>query len=330
MKKRWLGAGAVLIGLAGLSSTYYLMEKDESAQVQTIEKMSEEEQEKFVNQIADMVSNGDTPASIESEIEKKISGLSKDRANEVLYSLLYALKLEQEQLMESYTGIATALTDAYNDGQFKTGTNKFGKVEDESVRSFLEGLDEQFFKIEEKDDALLLTHDLERIESKYGSFFNPSTQALFDIRMKKETSPYANYTYNSYDLKKNLEFILFIEGKRDVWQDTIVHYDIQSIQEAAYADFFGVTHDAYFEEKDGELVLKESVKDEMWALMKEYANSFMGDDILGFMDELETDDWVRKAEQDFALKRIEERFSRASSVQVPFIQVTAPGEGELE
>jgi hypothetical protein len=103
-----------------------------------------------------------------------------------------------------------------------------------------------------------------------------------------------------------------------------------AMQEQSYMDFFGVTHDTYFDDKAGKLIMKESVIEKMYLLQAEYANSFMGEEIIGYMGELEADDFEKKDTQGFLYSRMIERFATESSEQTPIILNQDAGEGDAE
>lgn len=333
MKKRLiLGLSAVALGV-GVPATYFATQQhgDEKIQTKNVKKMSADEQEKFLTKIADMVSNAEKPSDIEKALEGSIAKLSKENANIAFYTFLYSLSIEQEKQMENYRVISEGLINAYNKNEFKASRGEsYEGVKDEAVKGYLNELNRQFLYVEDDGDGIVLLQDVETLEKKYGQFFDEGLKGLLEVRLANQNDPYANATYTAFNMKKNLERILFIEGKRPVWENTMYHDEMLALQEMAYVDFFGITHDAYFDEKDGVFTMKEDVKDEMWALMKEYSNSFLGDDILAYMDELETDDWVRKDEHDAIFKRMEERFTAVSEVQAPFVRVTPPQGGEEE
>lgn len=319
----WTGIFGILVGAP---VTYFVLQgNEELIQTKDVKKMSEKDQEAFMVKISDMVINGEKPSVIEEQLEKQIAGLSKERASEAFYTFLYSLSFEQGSQTEKYQVLSEELISAYNNNQFEAKRNaSFDKVKDESVKGYLTELNRQFLYLEDDGEGLVMLQDLERLEKKYKPFFDEGLTGLMEVKRMTQEKPYASSSYTSFNLKENLEYILRIEGKRTTWQDTIYHDEMMGLQESAYMDFFGVTHDAYFNEKDGALTLKEEVKDEMWALMKEYSNSFMGDEILAFMDELESNDWLKPAEQESLYKRMYERFAVPSAVQAPLVQVSAP------
>lgn len=319
----WLGAFGICVGAP---ITYFALQAGEDViQTKDVKKMSEKEQEAFVVKIADMVVNGEKPSSIEEELAKGIAGLSKERASEAFYTFLYSISMEQGKQTENYQVVSEDLISAYNSNQFEAKRHaSFDKVKDAAVKGYLTELNRQFLYLEDDGEGLVMLQDLEQLEKKYEKFFDEGLKGLVEVKRLNQEKPYASSAYTSFNMKDNLEYILRIEGKRTSWQDTIYHDEMLALQESAYMDFFGITHDAYFDDKDGVLTLKEEVKDEMWALMKEYSNSFMGDEILAYMDSLESNDWVKPEQQESLYNRMYERFATPSAVQAPLVQVSAP------
>lgn len=314
--KAWVGIIALAIGAP---SGYFLLHQEDAIEAKDVKKMSEKEQKAYLDKLSEYVSSGQKPSTVEKDLAMNIAKLSKDNASEAFYIFLYGIAIEQEKQMKNYETVSDNLILSFNKGEFTPGVKaSYDKVEDQAVKGYLNELKRQFLFVEDDGQGLYLTQDVAGLEKKYGSFFNDGLKAVMDIRIKNQTSPYVSASGTKYNLKKNLERILWIQGKKTSWENTIYQEEALAIQETAYADFFGVTQDTYFEQKDGKDVMKESVKEEMWHLAKEYANSFMADDILAYMEELEADGFEKKDDQNVVYGRMNERFGSKADVQTPF------------
>ena len=317
------------IGLAGIGGAgVYLTSLDNPAvKLVDVEKMDESKQQAFLDELLMKVSEGGKPTEVEKMLGEKINGLSKENASEAVYLLLSSMAVEQGKQMVNYRTVGEGILSAYEDEQFESGRNKsMRNIEDKSVQGYLEELNRQHLFIEDDGEGLYLSQDLEYIESAYGNYLTETVKGVVKIRIMNQKDPYANGALTSFDMDKMMERILFIEGEKENWKDTIYEGEMVALQEEAYMDFFGVTHDTYFEEAGGKLKMKDSVVEKMYLLQAEYTNSFMGNEILGYMDELEADGFVKKDTQTFIFEQMSTRFAVDSSEQSPLVLNESGGE----
>lgn len=317
--------------LVGSAVTYLAYKEEPTVEVNQIEKMDEFEQQAFLDTLLEKVSAGDKPSDVEAMLVEKIEGLSKDNASEGVYLLLSAMAVEQGNQMTNYLTVGEGVLSAYDDDQFKTGNKEnYKKVEDKAVQGYLQELKRQHLFIEDDGEGLYLSQDLKEIEKEYEKYLNDSIKSVFEVRLMNQEQPYVNADKTVYDMDKMMEHILVVEGEKENWQGTIYEGEMLAMQEQSYMDFFGVTHDTYFNDKAGKLIMKESVIEKMYLLQAEYANSFMGEEIIGYMGELEADNFEKKDTQGFLYSQMIERFSTDSSEQTPIILNQETGEGDAE
>lgn len=333
MKVKNIGKSLLLTGifLAGLGGTAtYLTSLDEApVEMKKVAQMSEKEQGKFLDELLMKVSEGGKPSDVEALLVQNIEGLNKDNASEGIYLLMTALSVEQGDQMEKYRVLGDSVLQAYSENQFKAGNQEtYKNVEDKSVQGYLDELKRQYLFIEDDGEGLYLSQDLERIEENFKEYLNPALQAIVEVRLLNQEDPYVNANQTAFDMEKMMERILLIEGEKTNWQDTIYQGEMLALQEQAYVDFFGVTHDTYFENVKGKVVMKEDVREQMYLLQAEYSNSFMGKEIIGFMDELEADGFERKDTQHFVYDRVNERFMVESDIQSPIVLDGTGGDAE--
>lgn len=316
-KKTVLIVGLALVGVGG-TATYFVAQDSNPVEVKQMEKMPEVEQQAFLDSLLEKASSSEKPSVIEKMLVEKIDGLSKDNASEGVYLLLSSMAVEQGTQMSNYKTVGEGIISAYNDNQFKSGDNdNYGKVEDEAVQGYLKELKRQHLYIEEDGEGLYLSQNLKEIEKRYGEYLNDSIKGIFRIRVMNQEKPYVEANETVYNMNKMMERILLIEGDKDNWKDTIYEGEMLSLQEQVYMDFFAVTHDTYFEDKNGKLIMKADAKENMYALQREYSNSFMGAEIIGYMDELESDRFEKKETQVFPYVQMMERFAIEPSEQAP-------------
>lgn len=326
MSKKWMIYGLALS--ASIYPGYLLIKGQDFGETREVGVLSEMGQEKLMNEVSELVINDASPKTIDDKISTAIGRVSTDKQTELLFGLLYSMRMEQDRLMETYVQIAEELTVSYNNGEFKSGTQDFSDVKDKVVREYLEGLSESYFKVEEKGDSLFLSQDLDRFESEYGKYLDKSTKAFIDIQ-KEQLQSYPN----SNDLEKQvfekqLNLILFVESNRVNWENSYYHDEIQSMERNLYANVFGVDEPKHFDHEKGQYTFKSGIRDIMTELMDDYSNTFIGDDIYGYLNELESNKWQLNEKENFILNRISERFSTPSKVQSPYIQVSAPEGGD--
>jgi hypothetical protein len=321
----------IALVLVGGTATYLASQEEPTVEVKQIEKMEESEQQAFLDTLLEKVSAGEKPSDVEAMLVEKIEGLSKDNASEGIYLLLSAMAVEQGNQMTNYLTVGEGVLSAYTDDQFKTGNKEnYKKVEDKAVQGYLQELKRQHLFIEDDGEGLYLSQDLKEIEKEYEKYLNDSIKSVFEIRLMNQEQPYVDANKTVYDMDKMMEHILTVEGEKENWQGTIYEGEMLAMQEQSYMDFFGVTHDTYFDDKAGKLIMKESVIEKMYLLQAEYANSFMGEEIIGYMGELEADDFEKKDTQGFLYSRMIERFATESSEQTPIILNQDAGEGDAE
>lgn len=326
--KTLLLAGVILMGVSG-TAIYVTSLDEEPTKMKQVAEMSEEKQQQFLDELLMEVSSGGKPSDVEALLVKNIEGLSLNNASESVYLLMTSLSVEQGDQMKKYQILGDSVLQAYNDNQFKTGRHEaFGNVEDKSVQGYLEELKRQYLFIEDDGEGLYLSQDLERIEENFSDYLNPSLQAIFEIRLLNQEAPYTDANLTTFDMELMMERILFIEGERPNWEETIYQGEMLALQEQVYVDFFGVSHDTYLETVDGKLVMKEEVREQMYLLQAEYSNSFMGKEIIEYMAELEADDFERKDTQTFVFEQMHTRFSVESEVQTPIILNGMEGDSE--
>lgn len=321
-------SGMVLAGVGGTAT--YLTSLDEApTEMKKVAQMSESQQQAFLDELLMKVSEGGKPSDIEALLVENIEGLNKDNASEAVYLLMTSLSVEQGDQMEKYRVLGDSVLQAYNENQFKAGRHEtYKKVEDKSVQGYLDELKRQYLYIEDDGEGLYLSQDLKQIKENFKEYLNPAIQAVFEVRLLNQEDPYADANLTAFNMEKMMERILFIEGERHNWQETIYQGEMLALQEQAYVDFFGVTHDAYFELVNDKEVMKEEVREQMYLLQAEYANSFMGKEIIGFMDELEADGFERKDTQSFVYEQANLRFMVESDVQSPIILNGTGGDAE--
>lgn len=330
--KNWKKLSAVtLLGLvvAGGAGTAIIQLNDsgERVAIEKVAPLSDSEQQAFLDNLLETVSAGAKPSEVEKKLATKIEGLNEDNASEAVYLLLSSLSVEQGTQISKYRVVSDGVVEAYNQGEFKGGAGEtFNGVTDKAVQGFLQELSRQHLLIEDDGQGLYLSQHLEYVKKNYESYMNEPLKGVLEVRLKNQNDPYADETFAALDLTKALERVLLIEGMKDEWAGTIYASEMMALQEQAYLDFFGITHDAHFEEKDGKLVMKESVKEEMYLLQAEYANSMMGKDIIGFMDELETDKFERKDSQTFIYERVQALF--AEEAEQPPLTMSREGDAE--
>lgn len=326
-KSYWMTAGLAVL-LVGGTTTYFVSQDDTAIEVQKVDKMSEEKQQAFLDDLLMKVSDGEKPSEIEKMLAEKVGGLNKDNASEAVYILLNALSIEQGVQMDAYKVLGDGVIKAYNDNQFKSGADEtYSKVEDKSVQGYLQELTRQFLFVEDDGEGLYLSQNLKPIEKKYGDYINEALKGVLDVRLKNQENPYVDAERTSYDMDAMMERILFIEDKKESWQLTIYEGEMLALQEQAYMDFFGVTHETYFNESNGKLVMKKDIVEKFESLYNEYPNTFMGADIYGFLDELDGDKYEKKDTQGFIYDKLVERFALDSLVQAPIV---TEGEGVAE
>lgn len=327
----WLGVATLAVATP---TTYLILQDNGLGSVMgkdAVKKASAVEQKKIMNHILNMVSDSKKPSDIENYLSKNISKLSNKNANEAFYSLTYSLTLEQENMTNAYQAVSNELLFAYEDNEFKAGKNMdTSKVKDYAVKGYLDELTRQFLYLEDDGSNLKLKVDYEKIEKKYENYFEDGLKTLMTIKIQEQDKPYFNADMTQYNMKEMLERILYIEGKRASWENTIYHNEVQAYQEHIYADFFGVSQESYFEKKDDKLVMKDSVKEELGELLTEYSNSFMGNDIVAYMESLESNKWEKGKESEVVLKMMYDRFGKTSTVQAPFETITAPTDLEVD
>lgn len=333
MKKMKIGGIvlAVSLGLAGIggAATYFTSLDEAPTEMKQVAQMSEEAQQAFLDELLMKVSSGGKPSDVDEMLVNNITGLNKDNASEAVYLLMTSLSIEQGEQMKKYQTFGDGVLEAYNDNEFKAGRHEtYEKVTDKSIQGYLDELKRQFLFIEDDGEGLYLSQNLERVRIAYEDYLNPSLEAVFEIRLLNQEKPYTNASFTNFDMTKMLERILFIEGKREEWEKTIYAGEMLALQEQVYLDFFGVTHETYFETANGKSVMKEDVKDEMYALQAEYANSFMGNEIIGYMDELERDGFEKKDTQGFIYEQLNERFSNESDIQEPIVLTGTGGDAQ--
>lgn len=319
MKKKTLLTylGVAVVGITG-TATYYISQDEPSAQIKEVKQMSKADQQTFLDNLVNKVSEGGKPTEINKELLAHIEGLSKENASEAVYILLSSIALEQGNQIAKYRVVGDGVVSSYNANEFKSGRNEtYKEVEDKAVQGYLQELKRQYLYVEDDGDGLFLSQDLRRVEDKYKKYMTKPLETIFEVRLENQEEPYVDGNQTSYDMDKMIERILWIEGKRDMWKGTVYESEMLALQEQVYMDFFGVTHETYFNEKDGRLTMKEDVQEKMYELQHEYANSFMGDEILGYMNELENDKFVKKEDQTFIFKRMTERFSTEPVEQAP-------------
>lgn len=321
----------IVLVLVGGTATYLASQEEPTVEVKQIEKMEESEQQAFLDTLLEKVSAGEKPSDVEAMLVEKIEGLSKDNASEGVYLLLSAMAVEQGNQMTNYLTVGEGVLSAYGDDQFKTGNKEtYKKVEDKAVQGYLQELKRQHLFIEDDGEGLYLSQDLKEIEKEYEKYLNDSIKSVFEIRLMNQEQPYVDANKTVYDMDKMMEHILIVEGEKGNWQGTIYEGEMLAMQEQSYMDFFGVTHDTYFDNKAGKLIMKESIIEKMYLLQAEYANSFMGEEIIGYMGELEVDNFEKKDTQGFLYSQMIERFATESSEQTPIILNQDAGEGDAE
>lgn len=330
IKKRVLLIVLALV-LVGSAVTYLATKEEPTVDVKQIEKMEESEQQAFLDALLEKVSAGEKPSDVEAMLVEKIAGLSKDNASEGVYLLLSAMAVEQGNQMTNYRTVGEGVLSAYGDEQFKTGNKEnYKKVEDKSVQGYLQELKRQHLFIEDDGEGLYLSQDLKEIEKEYEKYLNDSIKGVFEIRLMNQEQPYVDANKTDYDMDKMMEHILIVEGEKENWQGTIYEGEMLARQEQSYMDFFGVTHNTYFDDKAGKLTMKENIIEKMYLLQAEYANSFMGEEIIGYMGELESDAFEKKDTQGFVYSRMIERFATESSEQTPIVLNQGEDEGDAE
>ncbi|WP_442638092.1 hypothetical protein [Rossellomorea marisflavi] len=319
--------GVAVVGLTG-TATYFISQDEPASQIQEVKTLSKSKQQAFLDGLIEKVTNGAKPSEINKELLSTIKGLDKENASEAVYVLLSSVSMEQGNQIAKYRVVGDGVVSAYNDEQFKSGRNEtYKKVEDKAVQGYLQELKRQYLFVEDDGDGLYLSQDLRLIQDKYKEYLTSPLQSIFAIRLDNQEKPYVDGNKTNYDMNTMIERLLVIEGERDIWKGTVYESEMLALQEQLYMDFFGVTHETYFEEKGGKMVMKEEVKEKMYELQNEYSNSFMGEEILGYMDELENDNFVKKDSQTFVLKRMTERFSVEPDEQAP---ITMNEEGTEE
>lgn len=262
-KKSFLLIMILVIVLSGLASGLaYLTNGTPSNPVGKTEedktntnKLSEEEQEAFVNEITSLMDEGLRPTEIELEIEKKINQLNKEMATKVIREYVISLDAMSNYYGDLIYVLGPELEYTKEVDQIENIVEDTKKLSNLFAKGFLDEAKRQHLVITSLNGYYYIQPDTNYVLNKYGAYIVGDYKEFLNLAAKQITDPLFDNEKEMYSVKRLKQDLEAIELSRDRWSEGDYAEDYQGMEKMLYEALFGLNHTTFFDlevKNDGE------------------------------------------------------------------------------
>lgn len=246
------------------------------------QKMSNEEQSKFVNKINEEVVQSVNINKLEDEIDKNINKLSKDNASQVVNSYIYRLY----QLNTDYLPVLNDLKPLMKDVEAQkkidlTNSHSHVKLDDGLVKGFKEQLDNDHLKLRKDSGNFYISVDMEYVLKRYGDNVSPDLKKFMEFRENEDSKKIFSSETETFDLDEICERIVTIEKNMKEYKDSKYINQWKSSLEYYYNIIFETNHTFFNDKNDS---IKKDILEKYEKYVEKYKGTQFSDDLKKIVD----------------------------------------------
>lgn len=229
---------ASLAGLAGCSST-------------GSQKLSADDQKKFVTEVTTMVSQRKSAKDVESTLDTKVKQLDTDNATSAVNAYIYSLYQTDSDMTNKISAVSPDLQQMVKDKKLDM-TKKVDatKLEDGMVKGLFQELNKNHLILQQDGTNFYANVDMDYVIGKYGSEIDSDLKDFMSFRATEDKKVIFNSQTTTFDLDEVANRLVTIEKKDADIQKSKNKNQWISEQTYYYNILFGVNHSYFLEKTD--------------------------------------------------------------------------------
>jgi hypothetical protein len=213
------------------------------------QKLSSDDEKKFVEQVNTMVSERKAPKEVETTVDSKIKQLDTESATSVVNAYIYSLYQANSDMTNKISSVTPDLQTLVKDKKIDLSKKvEANKLEDGMVKGLFQELTKDHLILQQDGNNFFTNVDMDYVVGKYGTQIDSDLKDFMIFRAMEDKKSIFNSEKTTFDLDEVASRLVTIEKKDADIQKSKNKDQWISEQKYYYNIMFGVNH-AYFLEK---------------------------------------------------------------------------------
>lgn len=261
------------------------------------QKLSADEQKKFVEQVNTMIAERKAPTEVEKTVDTKVKQLDSEGATSVVNAYIYSLYQADSEMTNKISAITPDLNNLIKAEKLDLSKKvEVNKLEDGMVKGLFQELTKNHLTLRKDGQNFYANVDMEYVINKYGSVIDSDLKDFMTFRAMEDKKSIFDSEKTSFDLDEVANRLVTIEKKDADIQKSKNKDQWISEQKYYYSIVFGVNHSYFLEQvanASGQTTTGEAPKfkaeivTKYKDMIKNNADTQFAKDLQGFVDTLD-------------------------------------------
>ena len=288
-------------------------------------KLTEAEQQEFVQRIEDMRNSGERPTEIEKELQANIDRLDKEHSTKAVREFMKSIEDTSSYFYQLLYVMGPELEYTKSVDNVKNPVEDIDKISNEFAKGYIQEMKRQFMYVFSGDGYYYLEPDATYVLDNYGKYLHGDYKDYINLSAKQQTEPIFDSVNSRYNLDRVRDDLVYIDNSRDRWSGGDYEEDFKQMERELYEVMFGVSHGTFYDlnvENNGEeneewtYTLKDEIRKKYEDIVKEDNDMPFAKDLKEFLDVLKEHDYQYNEEIDsFLADMFAEKFGLGSEEQ---------------